>query len=147
MSRLLPIFLLLFMMFPAAWPTAAQDAEEVLNAADEAAIQDVIVSQMEAFKRDDAEAAYAFAAPSIKSLFPTPEVFIRMVQQGYWPVYRPSEVTFVEASFVGTRPVQRVRIVGENGQTVIAAYIMERQEDGSWRISGCYLLPTDEIVS
>jgi hypothetical protein len=147
MSRPLSVFLLLFMMFPVAWPAAAQDAEEALNAADEAAIQDVIVSQMEAFKRDDAEAAYAFAAPSIKSLFPTPEVFIRMVQRGYWPVYRPREVTFVEASFVGTRTIQQVRIVGENGQTVVAAYIMERQEDGSWRIAGCYLKPTGEVVS
>ena len=49
---------------------------------DVAAGQTVIRFQEEAFARDDAEAAYNFAAPSIQSVFRTPETFMHMVRSG-----------------------------------------------------------------
>lgn len=52
------------------------------------AFREVIDLQIKAFHSDDAEVAYQFASPSIKSLFPTPEAFVTMVRQGYQPIYR-----------------------------------------------------------
>ena len=66
---------------------------------DVAAAQSVIQSQEEAFGRDDAAAAYTFAAPSIKSWYRTPETFMSMVRNGYAPVYRHRSFEFGEASF------------------------------------------------
>jgi hypothetical protein len=45
------------------------------------------------------------------------------------------------------RTVQMMRFVGPDGVAVIAMYDMERQPDGTWRISGGVLLCTEETVS
>ncbi len=48
--------------------------------------QDIIKSQMEAFARDDGEAAFAYAAPSIQQQFGTAGAFMAMVRVGFQPV-------------------------------------------------------------
>ncbi len=122
----------------------ASHAEE-LGPADAAAIRQVIADQMAAFQRDDAAAAYAFASPGIKTIFPTPEVFMSMVRQGYQPVYRPRDVEFRGLTVEGGVITQDVFVVGPDGRPRIARYTMERQPDGSWKISGCYLTTAPDL--
>jgi hypothetical protein len=122
-------------------------ADDSVAPADAAAIRQVIQGQMNAFKVDDWSAAFAYAAPSIQTKFESPQVFSQMVTQAYQPVYRPRGVEFraVKASEFG--PTQEVFVVGPDGLSYLAYYTMERQADGSWRISGCYLVrATDESV-
>ncbi len=102
-------------------------------------IRGVIEQQIDAFKRDDATGAYSFAAPSIQKIFPTAEIFMRMVRQGYQPVYRPRSFAFDELTRIEGKLVQPVRVVGPDGVPVTALYIMEQQSDGSWKIGGCVL--------
>lgn len=128
--------LLLALQLTLALPAAAQD----VSAADRAAIAGVIAQQIDAFRRDDGDAAFGFAAPGIQSLFMTPERFMAMVRTGYQPVYRPREFRFARLEADGDMLVQFVAIVGPDGAPVVAAYAMERQADGSWRIAGCMLL-------
>ena len=71
-------------------------ADEPVAPADAAAIQQVIQGQMNAFKVDDWNAAFAYAAPSIQTKFQSPQVFSQMVTQAYQPVYRPRGVEFRE---------------------------------------------------
>src|SRR6266849_5014477 len=60
-----------------------------VHAADDvAAGQSVIRSQVEALGRDDAAAAYSYAAPAIQDVFPQADIFMDMVRQSYAPVYR-----------------------------------------------------------
>lgn len=141
MRRLLSCLLVLLALIG---PTAAQAPADV-SAADRAAIRGVIDGQMAAFQRDDSAAAFAFAAPSIQAMFGTPENFLAMVRNGYAAVYRPRAVAFENmiAGDVG-QPVQLVRVVGPDGQPVIAAYEMTRLPDGTWRINGCVLLKAPE---
>ena len=120
----------------AALPAAAQ----AVSGADREAVAAVIARQIEAFRRDDGDAAFAFAAPSIRDLFMTPERFMAMVRTGYAPVYRPREFRFARIEDDGGLLVQFVAIIGPDGAPVVAAYTMERQPDGSWRIAGCVLL-------
>ena len=120
----------------AALPAAAQ----AVSGADREAVAAVIARQIEAFRRDDGDAAFAFAAPSIRDLFMTPERFMAMVRTGYAPVYRPREFRFAHTEADGGLLVQFVAIIGPDGAPVVAAYTMERQPDGSWRIAGCVLL-------
>jgi hypothetical protein len=124
----------------AAGPLAAQERPADVSPADRAAIEGVIARQIEAFLRDDGDAAFAFASPGIQGLFMTPERFMAMVRGGYRPVYRPREYRFARLSYVGDALVQFVAIIGPDGAPVIAAYYMEQQADGSWRIAGCELL-------
>jgi hypothetical protein len=131
-SRLLLLIWPLFL----AMPAASQDAPP----AEAQAIHDVIQSQLDAFQRDDAATAYSFAAPSIKQMFTTPEIFMEMVKTGYQPVYRPREVEFRDLKVENGALLQDVFLVGPDGQPVIARYSMEKQPDGNWRINGCWFV-------
>lgn len=135
-----------------AWPlsASAQNAESGaagIGAADAAAIHAVIERQLAAFQRDDAAAAFAFASPEIQSRFGTPAAFIDMVRRTYQPVYRPREREFRALVAGEEGPVQKVLLVGPEGRVVLALYSMEREADGSWRISGCTLVEADDRTS
>ena len=103
--------------------------------------QRIIAAQISAFWADDGPTAYSFAAPVVRNIFPTPEIFMSMVKQGYPQVYRPQAFNFTEALIdpLG-RPAQKMLVVGPDGKTYEALYSMEKQPDGTWRISGCTLL-------
>jgi hypothetical protein len=111
------------------------------RAADEvAAAQGVIRSQVEAFRRDDAAAAYSHAAPAIQNLFPHPDIFMAMVRGSYAPVYRHRSFEFGEARASDGQIAQRVHIIDADGIPWEALYTLELQPDGSLKISGCTLL-------
>jgi hypothetical protein len=111
-----------------------------------AAAQNVILSQERAFGRDDAAAAYSFAAPAIRQLFPRAEIFMDMVQNSYAPVYRHKSFEFGEARTEGNWVAQRVHIVDANGEPWEALYTLEQQSDGSFKITGCSLLKAGQAV-
>jgi uncharacterized protein DUF4864 len=129
MRRVIPLLALLLAFVP---PASAAD--------DVAAAQSVIRSQEQAFGRDDAAAAYSFAAPAIKEFFPDENIFMSMVQNSYAPVYRHRSFEFGEARAEGDWIAQRVHIVDASGEAWEALYTLERQADGSLKITGCSLL-------
>lgn len=98
-----------------------------------------IRSQEEAFSRDDAAAAYDFAAPSIKSWYRTPDIFMAMVRNGYAPVYRHRSFEFGDARTFDGKIYQEVHIIDADGEAWEALYTLEWQGDGSIKISGCIL--------
>ena len=115
-------------------------ADDVANA------QSVIRAQEEAFRRDDAAAAYSYAAPGIQQIFPQADVFMSMVQHAYTPVYRHKSFEFGEAQTAGGQVAQRVHIVDDNGEAWEALYTLEVQPDGSLKIVGCMLLKAGQAV-
>jgi len=121
-------------------PVLALAADEIVAA------QNVIRSQEQAFSRDDAAAAYSFAAPQIKRIFPNANIFMSMVQNGYAPVYRHRSFEFGEARVEGEWVAQRVHIVDEDGQGWEALYTLEQQADGTFKITGCTLLKAGDSV-
>jgi Domain of unknown function (DUF4864) len=117
-----------------------------LAADDIATAQGVISSQAEAFGRDDAAAAYSYAAPAIREMFPQADIFMSMVQNAYAPVYRHKSFEFGEARVADNQVAQRVHIVDANGEGWEALYTLERQADGSLKIVGCVLLKAGQAV-
>jgi len=128
----------LFML--TAGSAAAQTPATDVGSGDRGAIRAAIESQIAAFRRDDGAGAFAFASPSIKRLFGTPENFMEMVRTGYPQVYRPASVNFGELVRAEGTLLQLVEIVGPDGLPVIAVYEMEQQPDGTWQINGCQIL-------
>jgi hypothetical protein len=106
---------------------------------DIAAAQSIIKSQEEAFGRDDAAAAYAFASPGIQSFYRNPDGFMFMVRNGYAPVYRHRSFEFGQAKIVDGKIMQEVQIVDADGVAWDALYTLEVQSDGSLKISACIL--------
>lgn len=119
-------------MIVATAPAVAQE--------DPGPIRSVIQSQLEAFLRDDGDGAWTHASPGIQQMFRDQNTFMAMVRQGYPPVYRPKDWAFGELRASPQGPEQAVRIVDGAGDTWIAIYTMERQPDGTWKISGCRLV-------
>jgi ketosteroid isomerase-like protein len=131
---LMTLLLAIFLFAPElrAQQVAPADAEQ---------FQRIISDQITAFRADDSLAAYSYAAPAIKRIFPSPEIFMDMVRQGYRPVYRPRRFEFGDVTEeLQGRPTQHVTIIDENGKAWSALYVFERQPDGSWKIIGCSLV-------
>ncbi len=121
------------------WVAHFARSDEITRA-DQSAFQAIISDQIAAFNSDDAARAYSHAAPVIRQLFPTPDVFMGMVKKGYPPVYRQKSFNFGPVTSAAGRPEQEVTIVDLNGQVWTAIYSFERQANGSWKISGCRLV-------
>ena len=125
--------------------TVAATLPDGVSAADRTAIQDVIRQQMHAFQSDDADGAYAFAAPAIRQMFPDAGQFLAMVRRGYAPVYRPRDVEFTDLAQRDGDLVQDVELVGPDGMPALAQYTMVRAPDGRWLIAGCVLVPSKRL--
>jgi hypothetical protein len=125
----------------------AARAAEAGPATEAAEIRRVIEGQLDAFRRDDGEGAFAFASPSIRAMFGDAATFLGMVRTGYPPVYRPREVEFRSLGVEEGRLTQRVLLVGPDGVPVVARYYMEQQPDGSWRIGGCVLEAAPDVTT
>ena len=121
-------------------------ASPVSAADDVAAAQTVIRAQEQALGRDDAAAAYSYAAPAIRQLFPQADAFMFMVQNSYAPVYRHRSFEFGETRAADGRIAQRVHIVDADGEAWEALYTLETQPDGSLKITGCSLLKAGQAV-
>jgi len=132
------LFLLAALLISLIAPARAAD--------DVAAAQGVIRSQVEAFSRDDAAAAYSHAAPAIQEIFPQADIFMSMVRNSYAPVYRHKSFDFGEARVADGTIVQRVHIVDAEGIAWEALYTLELQPDGSVKITGCVLLKAGQPV-
>lgn len=146
--RKIAVALWLLASLALAWPQGARAApSDGAPAGEGAAIRGVIESQLEAFRRDDGEGAFAHASPNIRAMFGDAATFLRMVRTGYPPVYRPREVEFRSLAVEDGRLTQRVLLVGPDGAPVIARYFMERQADGSWRIGGCVLESAPDVTT
>lgn len=110
-------------------------------ASDQTEIQSIIQMQVDAFLANNSTTAFSFAAPSIKNMFGSETRFMNMVRQQYPQVYRPQSFEFGRLENSPTGPVQEVYITGPAGKDWLAVYTLEQQPDGSWKISGCYIVP------
>lgn len=115
-------------------------AQATITAADLAEIRAVISRQIDAFRRDDAESAFALVSPSVQQTYRTPERFLDVMRTSYHPVYRPVALTFLEPVVFGADAVQPVQLTDRAGGIWLAYYAMQRQKDGSWRAAGCHLV-------
>jgi ketosteroid isomerase-like protein len=119
----------------------AQSARaEPVSPAVQRAAEKVVQGQLDALAKGDAKAAFAFAAPALQQQLATPERFMQMLRDGYAILFKPRATRLLTAETLGPDNVLLpVRVVGHEGDTVVALYVLERQADGSWRIAGCGL--------
>jgi hypothetical protein len=115
-------------------------ADGRVTSADVTEIRTVINRQIDAFRRDDAQGAFALATPGVQQSFRTPEKFLDVVRMAYRAVYRPATVAFLEMMVLGNEVVQQVQITDRGGLVWVAYYAMQRQRDGSWKTNGCHLV-------
>ena len=106
----------------------------------------VISSQIEAFRAGDGERAFSFAAPGIRRAFGNSGAFMSMVKRGYMPVYAPRSFSFGRYSERNGLIFQEVLVTGPAGKEWVALYTLQRQDDGSLRITGVRLAESDAFA-
>lgn len=116
-----------------ARPSRAEDSPDARE------VRRVIAAQIDAFAHDDADAAFGFAAPTIRARFGTAARFLAAVRLAYPVLVRPRSVAFSGLRQVGDGLVQKVEVVGTDGQGALASYDMEHEPDGRWLVAGCTL--------
>jgi hypothetical protein len=99
----------------------------------------IVERQFEAFEHDDAAAAYALAAPTIKDMFSDADHFIAMVRDHYAPVYRHRSADFGAFKESGNDASLEATLVDQDNVVWTALYSFRRVPNGDWLISGCVL--------
>lgn len=133
--RKVPVLLSLLLALALPAVSMAEDAVE--------GSRQIIQRQIEAFLKEDAGAAYAFAAPGIKARYPDKDAFFDMVRKSYQPVYKPGNYAFGRSLSLngGETILHEVLIEGRDGKDWKAIYQLLRQPDGSYRIGGVTMAP------
>ena len=105
-----------------------------------AAMAKTVLDQLDAFRRDDWNAAYGYASSAIQAQF-DPEAFREMVTRGYAPISRSAtaRVRHVEA-LDAHRGLVEMRVEGHDGETIDALYELV-EEQGAWRVNGVITRP------
>ncbi|MFB9950836.1 DUF4864 domain-containing protein [Rhizobium puerariae] len=130
--RLLPV-VLCFVLF-SLLPAKAEDPV--------AQAQAVISGQIAALMHNDAEKAYSFASPGIRSLYPNKDQFLDMVRKSYEPVYHAGNYAFGRSKLIGGGEVvlQEVMIGAREGKDWTAIYEMRLMDDGSYKVNGVRMI-------
>ncbi len=114
-------------------PVLASRADEPADS-----IRAVIVAQLDAFRANDLDGAYAHASPMIQSIFRNPQVFGQMVETGYPMIWQPSYFEMLGLTPIPSGQVQTVLFQDRQGRFHEADYEM-RLIGGAWRINGVRL--------
>jgi Domain of unknown function (DUF4864) len=114
---------------------AVASAEDLTAASSRA----IVERQFDAFARDDGEAAYALAAPTIKQMFGDANHFMATVRDYYAPVYRHRSVDFGAFAESGDEATLKATFVDNDNVVWTALYSFQRASNGDWLISGCVL--------
>ena len=115
--------------------TGAASAEDLTAASSRA----IVERQFDAFQRDDGQAAYALAAPTIKDMFSDADRFMAMVRDHYAPVYRHRSADFGAFKESGDEASLEATLVDDDNVVWTALYSFRRVSNGDWLISGCVL--------
>jgi hypothetical protein len=104
-------------------------------------VQRVVEQQLNALAVDDAASAFALADPGMRTQFGNAETFLATVREKYPMLVRPASVLYLKPETDGTIAMQKVRITDGNGGAWSLTYLLNRQQDDQWRISGCVVTP------
>ena len=130
------IFIISFTLFIISGLSKADDS----LANDLFKTQDIIESQIQAFKNKNAELAYSFASPMIKLKFNNPQEFMSMVKSFYEPVYNPKQYYFIDSKYFEGSIYHQLQIISQSNMSYLATYSLIKDEN-EWKISGCSVLP------
>ncbi len=133
-SFLVPLVTLLMLAVPAVGQgQSAQDGPVT-------PWQEVISSQIQAFRDRDAPGAFMYAGAAFHVQFPNADAFFETIMgSGYSPIMESTSHSFGEYRMVGTDGViQQVRLIGNN-QELYGAFYQLTEEEGGWRVQGVQL--------
>jgi len=124
---------------PAATPTAFTHPAGSVEA------RAIIERQLDAFKRNDADSAFALASPGLKETYSNPHNFMESVRSGETPFFKRRMTEYHDFVTSGDDAAQSVVLVDDDSYVWTVVYKLSRQPDGSWLIDGVVLVKSDAL--
>jgi hypothetical protein len=112
---------------------------------DKGIIRQLIEKQLQAFQLDDEETAFSLTSPTIQRKFKQTE-FMTMVKTKYHAIVEPRSIMFRGFTLVNDFPALVSMIMDQDGSLTQGIFIVQHQQDYSWRIHGYELLPIDAKI-
>ncbi len=108
--------------------------------------QEVITSQVQAFRDHDAPAALSFAGQGFQSRFTSAEeFFVVIMASGYAPIMESRSHSFGAFQKIDDKTVaQQVRFSGTDQKLYEAVYVLV-EETAGWRVQGVQLATTGAV--
>jgi hypothetical protein len=124
------------LLFALVLGTAALFAGATPKQQEDPGVREVVQSQLQALASEDAGKAFALADPALRTRFGSAEAFYATVREQYPMVLRPASVLFLKPESDGSIALQKVRLTDSEGFNWVVTYLLNRQTDHQWRISG-----------
>lgn len=105
----------------------------------------IIQQQLDAFKRNDADSAFALASPGLKETYSNPHNFMDSVRSGETPFFKRRMTEYQDFVAAGDDAAQSVVLVDDDSSVWTVVYKLARQPDGSWLIDGVVLVKSDAL--
>lgn len=116
-----------------------------ISESDKAKIRQLIEKQLKAFQEHDEETAFALTSPSIQKRYPRQD-FIKTLKDKYHALIEPRSIMFRGFTLVNDFPALVSMIMDQQGTLAQGIFIVQHQQDYSWRIHGYELLPINEKI-
>ena len=109
-------------------------------------VREVVEQQLHALAAQDAMQAFALADRELRTQFGTADAFLATVRDQYPMLMHPASVLFLKPETDGQVALQKVRMSDEQGASYTLTYLLNRDTDNQWRISGCVVTPEGRQV-
>lgn len=112
---------------------------------DKSEIRQIVEKQLQAFQTNDIELILSLMSPTIQRQF-KPRDFMAMVQQKYHAIIKPRSIMFRGFTLVNNFPALISMIMDQDGDLIQVIFVVQHQQDYSWRIHGYELINVDEKI-
>jgi hypothetical protein len=133
--------LLAGLMLP--WQNAAGTDE--ITKQDRVAIRAVVQAQLEALAADDADTAFALTTADTRSKLGDPATFLQIIKEQFQPIYHHRRAIFSMPEIMAGRILQVVRLTDGDSSVWLAAFLMQKDQDGNWKVDDCKLFETSSV--
>jgi hypothetical protein len=112
---------------------------------DKAIIRQLVEKQLQAFQQNDEATVFSLTSPTIQSKFRAHD-FLAMIKTKYNAIASPRSVMFRGFTLINDYPALVCMIMNHQGALAQGIFIVQHQQDYSWRIHGYELVSVDEKI-
>ena len=116
-----------------------------ISESDKAMIRQLIEKQLQAFQQQDEAMAFSLTSPTIQQKFDR-QSFMSKVKGKYSAMIQPRSIMFRGFTLVNNFPALVSTVMDRDGDLAQGIFIVQHQQDYSWRIHGYELVPIDEKI-
>ncbi|MEL6927646.1 MAG: DUF4864 domain-containing protein [Cyanobacteria bacterium J06600_6] len=116
-----------------------------ISESDKSLIRQLIEQQLQAFKANDSETAFALTSPKIQSSC-TPHNFIQELSAEYSAIVHSRSIVFQDFTLVKNFPALVSMVMDQEGKLKKAIFVVQHQQDYTWRVHGYELAGINEKI-